>query len=181
MATVTLGTLGRLEELEDRLDDLGLEDYREAVDAALQALGSPRFRFLRTGEAARALGVSIPTVKRWGKQGILPIERVRGRWLIPAESVAHLNRAKEALAATSGSLDRIGEPLSREQQRRILHFGRKASRGTLTPEEEREYLSLIREANERSVQAAVASVAARDPQKAAALATKVAALRAAAE
>jgi excisionase family DNA binding protein len=165
MATVTLGMLGRLEELEDRLDDLGLEDYREAVDAALRALGSPRFRFLRTGEAARALGVSIPTVKRWGKQGILPIERVHGRWLIPAESVAHLNRAKEALATASGSLDRIGEPLSRQQQRRILHFGRKASRGTLTPEEEGEYRTLIEEADRRSTLAALTAVAAREPDQ----------------
>lgn len=154
---VTLTVLGRLAELEERLGDLGLERYRDAVDEALRALGSPAYRFLRTGEAAQALGVSIPTVKRWGRRGILPIQRVRGRWLVPAESVESL----KTHVRISDAREELDAPLPREHQRRMLTLGRKANRGTLTAEERAEYQSLIRLSEERASRLASAAAASR--------------------
>lgn len=166
---VTVATLERLAELEERLAGLGLGEYRDAVDKALQALGGPSHRFLRTGEAARALGVSIPTVKRWGKQGILPITRVRGRWIVPAESVKRLKQAAAAVRNPDESVEELGAPLPRQQQRRMLRLGRKAERGTLNESERAEYEALIRDADRRSARAALAAVATRAPEQAATL------------
>jgi excisionase family DNA binding protein len=164
---VTLTTLGRLAELEARLAGLGLEEYRGAVDEALRALGSPGYRFLRTGEAARALGVSIPTVKRWGRRGILPTARIRGRWVVPAASV---ERLKQRAAATgSEALQELGAPLPPQPRRRMLTLGRKANRGTLTAAERAEYESLIREADRRAARDALAALATREPARAAEL------------
>ncbi len=163
---VTLATLERLTELEERLAALGLERYRAAVDEAVRALGGPGYRFVRTGEAARMLGVSIPTVKRWARRGILPMTRVRGRWLIPAQSVEQLKHAAPRLRGPSESLEALGEPLPLEHRRRMLALGRKADRGTLTEAEEREYRRLIAAAEARSAQSAVAAIASRAPERA---------------
>ncbi len=157
---VTLSTLERLSELEQRLDDLGLQPYRDALDDALRELGGPAHRFLRTGEAARRLGVSVPTVKRWGRRGILPISRVGGRWIVPADSVERLAAAAPSLPGES-SLDDLGAPLAQEKQRRMLELGRKANRGRLTAVEEAEYRRLIEEAEQRSARAALAALAGR--------------------
>jgi len=163
---VTLTTLGRLAELEVRLANLGLEEYRGAVDEALRALGSPGYRFLRTGEAARALGVSIPTVKRWGRRGILPTARIRGRWVVPAASV---ERLKQRAAATGAeALPALGAPLPPEGRRRMLVLGRKANRGALTAAERGEYEALIREADRRAARDALAALATRQSARAAA-------------
>jgi excisionase family DNA binding protein len=160
---VTLTTLERLTELEERLAALGLETYRAAVDEALRALGGPGYRFVRTGEAARVLGVSIPTIKRWARKGILPMARVGGRWLIPAQSVERLKQAAPRLRGRSGSLEELGTPLPSQHQRRMLALGRKANRGTLTEAEEREYRELIAAAEARSARAAIAAIASRTP------------------
>jgi excisionase family DNA binding protein len=170
---VTLNTLDRLAELQQRLAALGLGDYRDAVDEALRVLGGPPFPFLRTGEAARALGVSVPTIKRWGRRGILPITRVHGRWLVPAESIEHLKQAAPVIAERD-SADVLGAPLPRAQQRRMLALGRRANDGSLTSAERAEYEALISEAEQRSARAALAAVAASSPQKAATLRAEVA-------
>jgi excisionase family DNA binding protein len=157
---VTLSTLERLNELEQRLDDLGLQPYRDALDDALRELGGPAHRFLRTGEAARRLGVSVPTVKRWGRRGILPIARVRGRWIVPADSVERLVASAPSLPG-EGPLEDLGAPLPRDKQHRMLELGRKADRGRLTAAEEAEYRRLIDEAEQRSARAALAALASR--------------------
>src|SRR6266542_3123298 len=113
---VTASTLDRLAELEQRLDALGLDDYRAAVDEALQALG-------RSAKPPRDFPEQV-------------------------------------------------EQLPAAQQRRMLTLGRKADRGTLTAAERSEYEALIRDAERHSARAALASLAERSPERAAALAAE---------
>ena len=47
--------------------------------------------FLSAGEAARALGVSVKTIQRWDKAGLLPVIRTAtNQRRIPVETVHHL-------------------------------------------------------------------------------------------
>ena len=47
--------------------------------------------FLSAGEAARALGVSVKTIQRWDKAGLLPVTRTAtNQRRIPAEAIEHI-------------------------------------------------------------------------------------------
>ncbi len=47
--------------------------------------------FLSAGEAARALGVSVKTIQRWDKAGLLPVTRTTtNQRRIPVEAIEHL-------------------------------------------------------------------------------------------
>ena len=47
--------------------------------------------FLSAGEAARALGVSVKTIQRWDKAGLLPVIRTAtNQRRIPVATVRHL-------------------------------------------------------------------------------------------
>jgi len=51
--------------------------------------------FLSAGEAARALGVSVKTIQRWDKAGLLPVTRtVTNQRRIPVDAVHHLLKAQ---------------------------------------------------------------------------------------
>jgi putative resolvase len=51
--------------------------------------------FLSAGEAARALGVSVKTIQRWDKAGLLPVTRtVTNQRRIPVDAVHHLLTAQ---------------------------------------------------------------------------------------
>ena len=56
---------------------------------------------LTTGEAARALGISVDTLRRWDKQGRIRVERdALNRRLVPFEEVERLTgREEHALSA----------------------------------------------------------------------------------
>src|SRR5712671_1700895 len=51
--------------------------------------------FLSAGEAARALGVSVKTIQRWDKAGLLPVIRTAtNQRRIPVATIHHLLKAQ---------------------------------------------------------------------------------------
>jgi len=51
--------------------------------------------FLSAGEAAHALGVSVKTIQRWDKAGLLPVIRtVTNQRRIPADAIEHVLKAQ---------------------------------------------------------------------------------------
>jgi molybdopterin-binding protein len=58
-------------------------------------------RMLTAGEAARALGISLDTLRRWDKQGRIRVERdTANRRVVPLDEVARLTgREEHALSA----------------------------------------------------------------------------------
>jgi excisionase family DNA binding protein len=82
----------------------GQAERARAVEAVLsQALagreptGSPRSEYLTTGQAARALGVSLQTIKNWVAAGHLRAVRLGGRLLVPRGAIqANLDQLREA-------------------------------------------------------------------------------------
>lgn len=53
--------------------------------------------FLSAGEAARALGVSVKTIQRWDKAGLLPVTRTAtNQRRIPVEAIEELLKTKTA-------------------------------------------------------------------------------------
>lgn len=66
-----------------------LERMRAHITAAVEHRHS---RYLSTTEAARHLGVSSETVRRWCANGWIPVARVGGRWKIPVSALAAGNR-----------------------------------------------------------------------------------------
>ena len=56
----------------------------------------PRKKYLTASEAARALGVSLDTLRRWDRQGKIRTERdAANRRLVPASEVARLRGGEE--------------------------------------------------------------------------------------
>jgi excisionase family DNA binding protein len=96
---VTLATLNTLAGLEQEMARTGRVAERQALEAALRAFAAPFSGYLTTGAAAAALGVSIPTVKRWVRRGALRGVRVGGRWLVSQESVDQARGVSLAAAA----------------------------------------------------------------------------------
>ena len=82
----------------------GQAERARAVEAVLsQALagrepaGSPRSEYLTTGQAARALGVSLQTIKNWVAAGHLGAVRLGGRLLVPRGAIqAYLDKLRAA-------------------------------------------------------------------------------------
>ena len=109
---VKLLTLTTLAELEQEMARAGRAREEEALREAVRALARPERGFLTTGQAARRLGVSIPTVKRWIERGALAGGAMGGRWLVSSEGVEHLVRLRQSLVA----LDREVNPTPEEVQ-----------------------------------------------------------------
>ena len=86
----------------------GQAERARAIEAVLsQALagrepaGSPRGEYLTTGQAARALGVSLQTIKNWVAAGHLRAVRLGGRVLVPRGAIqAYLDKLREAQQQT---------------------------------------------------------------------------------
>ncbi len=109
---VTLATLNTLAALEQEMVRTGRVAERRALHAVLGAFASPADGYLTTGAAAAALGVSLPTVKRWVQRGTLRGVCLGTRWLVSKESVDQALRLRSALAA----LDDEGNPSPEEIQ-----------------------------------------------------------------
>jgi excisionase family DNA binding protein len=103
---VTLATLNTLACLEQEMARTGRVAERRALHAALCAFASPTGGYLTTGATAAALGVSIPTVKRWIQRRALHGVCVGSRWLVSQASVDQALRLRSALA----DLDDEGNP-----------------------------------------------------------------------
>ncbi len=67
----------------------------------MQYCGPMNDRFLSAGEAARALGISLDTLRRWDRQGRIRVERdSANRRLVPAAEVDRLlGRERHGLSA----------------------------------------------------------------------------------
>jgi excisionase family DNA binding protein len=109
---VTLATLNTLAGLEQEMARAGRVAERRALHAALCAFASPASGYLTTGATAAALGVSIPTVKRWIQRGVLRGMYVGSRWLVSQESADQALRLRSALT----DLDDEGNPAPDEVQ-----------------------------------------------------------------
>ena len=64
-----------------------LEAVLAAAPAAAEREPSPRSEYMTTGQAARALGVSLQTVKNWVAAGHLTAVRLGGRLLVPRAAI----------------------------------------------------------------------------------------------
>ncbi len=95
---VTLATLNTLAALEQEMARTGRLAERRALHTALCAFASPASGYLTTGATAAALGISIPTVKRWIQRGALRGVCLGSRWLVSQESVDQALRLRSALA-----------------------------------------------------------------------------------
>jgi len=109
---VTLATLNTLAGLEEEMARAGRVAEQRALHAALRAFASPASGYLTTGATAAALGVSIPTVKRWIQRGVLRGVCLGSRWLVSKDSVDQALRLRSVLAA----LDDEGNPSPEEIQ-----------------------------------------------------------------
>jgi excisionase family DNA binding protein len=83
----------------------------EAVDVA-RATDQPK-PFLTTGQAARALGVSIPTVKNWAKSRGLRMTVLGSRNVIEREELTRFLEAMRHSRPTSTPFDRRGADQAR--------------------------------------------------------------------
>jgi molybdopterin-binding protein len=63
----------------------------------------PRSTDLTLGEAAREIGVSADTLRRWERAGRVTFQREGGRRLIAADELARLLRERQAAGSTSTS------------------------------------------------------------------------------
>jgi excisionase family DNA binding protein len=109
---VTLATLNTLAELEQEMARTGRVAEQRALHAVLRACASPGGGYLTTGATAAALGVSIPTVKRRIRRGVLRGVCLGTRWLVSKDSVDQALRLRSAPVA----LDAEGNPSPEEIQ-----------------------------------------------------------------
>ena len=102
--------LREIEATQDVIRELrraGAAERADAVEAVLVAAtgalerqpGGLRRDLLTTGQAARALGVSLQTVKNWAEAGHFPLVRLGGRHLVHRDD---LLRYLERLGASVG-------------------------------------------------------------------------------
>jgi excisionase family DNA binding protein len=96
--------LREIEATQEVIRDLrraGAAERADAVEAVLVAAtgalerqpGGLRRDLLTTGQAARALGVSLQTVKNWAEAGHFPLVRLGGRHLVHRDDLlAYLER-----------------------------------------------------------------------------------------
>jgi excisionase family DNA binding protein len=126
---VTLATLNTLAGLEQEMARVGRVAEQRALHAALRAFASPASGYLTTGATAAALGVSIPTVKRWIQRGVLRGVCLGSRWLVSKDSVDQALRLRSALAA----LDEEGNPSPEEIQAVLDRPGEPSTPAELVP------------------------------------------------
>jgi molybdopterin-binding protein len=62
---------------------------------------------LRIGEVAKALGVSIDTLRRWDAEGRVTFERRGNQRMLPASELGELLRSKEGSAKRSSARNRM--------------------------------------------------------------------------
>lgn len=63
--------------------------------------------YLRIGEVASALGVSVDTLRRWEADGRIEFERQRGQRVLPADRLGDLLRQHAATPRSSSARNRM--------------------------------------------------------------------------
>ena len=63
--------------------------------------------YLRIGEVASALGVSVDTLRRWDAEGRVNVERRGNQRVLAAEALAPLLEAQAGAGATSSARNRL--------------------------------------------------------------------------
>ena len=126
-------TLRDIELAQDVVEDLvarGAQDQAAAIErlisTAASTLGTgpkegPR-ELLTTGQAARALGVSVQTIKNWANAGQLQAVRLGGRVMVHHEALLHyldrIRRGRPASENQSGP-----ESQASVEQREFVYAG----------------------------------------------------------
>lgn len=95
-------TLDTLLHLQRQMAAEGRSAEERALRDAVACLSSSMVRgdggLLTTGEAARLLGVSISTIKRWVGRGVLRGVDTGTRWLVEREGAERVLRIRATLA-----------------------------------------------------------------------------------
>ena len=107
---MNLATLNDVAKVQQEMEKAGRVSESQALRAVLKSVTGQAGNLVTTGEAAKRLGLSIPTVKRWVERGALEGGEFGGRWLVSAASIDGLMKMRVALAA----LAEEGNPTSEE-------------------------------------------------------------------
>jgi excisionase family DNA binding protein len=146
---------------------------RQVEGAPVSETGVLKRDYLTTGQAARALGVSIHTVKNWIDRGQLQGQRLQSRWYVRrADLVTLLDQLREQsspVGQSPASVERA-ERLYREAMRqlpagdvtRYEQLNDRLREGTrLTSEEWREFAELGQRLSSLALEAVAAEAATR--------------------
>lgn len=109
---MNLATLNAVANLQAEMEMAGRVADSQALRAVLRSFTGQVGVLMTTGSAARRLGISIPTVKRWIERGTLEGGEFGGRWLVSAASVERIEGMRSALAALAEEGDPTPEEIA---------------------------------------------------------------------
>jgi excisionase family DNA binding protein len=109
---MNLATLNAVAKLQVEMEQSGRLGDSEALRSVLRSFAGRSGAFITTGGAARRLGISIPTVKRWIARGTLQGGAFGGRWLVAEPSVERIVGMRSALAALAEDGDPTPEEIA---------------------------------------------------------------------
>ena len=96
---MNLATLNAVARIQQEMEQAGRVSESQALRAVLKSFTGQSSILVTTGEAARRLSLSIPTVKRWIERGALEGGEFGGRWLVSVPSINQIVNMRAALAA----------------------------------------------------------------------------------
>ena len=120
---MNLATLNAVAKVQQEMEKAGRASESQALRAVLKSFTGQSSVLVTTGEAAKRLGLSIPTVKRWVERGALEGGEFGGRWLVSAASIDNLMNMRAALAA----LAEEGDPTPEEIAEMFRHDPQKSA------------------------------------------------------
>ena len=109
---MNLATLNAVAKLQIEMEKAGRIADSQALRAVLRSFTGQNGALVTTGNAARRLGISIPTVKRWIERGTLEGVELGGRWLVTVSSVERIEGMRSALAALAEEGDPTPEAIA---------------------------------------------------------------------